>query len=183
MPVLDSALDPRSAAFRANAERMASLVAELRTRVDRIRQGGGEAARAQHLARGKLLPRDRVRALIDPASPFLELGQLAAFGLYGRDIPRPASSRASGASGPRMHDRRQRRHREGRHLFPDDREEASARAGDRGAEPAALPLSGRFGRRQPAEPGRGLPGPRAFRPHLLQPGHDVGRRASPRSPS
>ncbi len=86
MPVLDSALDPRSAAFRANAERMAALVAELRTRVDRIRQGGGEAARAKHLARGKLLPRDRVHALVDPASPFLELSQLAAFGLYGGDI-------------------------------------------------------------------------------------------------
>ena len=86
MPVLDTALDSRSAAFRANAERMAALVAELRTRVERIRQGGGEAARAKHLARGKLLPRDRVHALIDPASPFLELSQLAAFGLYGGDI-------------------------------------------------------------------------------------------------
>ena len=86
MPVLDTALDPRSAAFRANAERMASLVADLRARVERVGQGGGEAARAKHLARGKLLPRDRVQALVDPASPFLELSQLAAFGLYGGDI-------------------------------------------------------------------------------------------------
>ncbi len=87
MPVLDSALDPRSAAFRANAAHMAALVAELRTRVDQVRQGGGEAARAKHLARGKLLPRDRVQDLVDPASPFLELSQLAAFGMYGGDVP------------------------------------------------------------------------------------------------
>ncbi len=66
---------------------MAGLVAELRSRVDRIREGGGEAARQKHVARGKLLPRERVRALIDPASPFLELSQLAAYGLYGGDIP------------------------------------------------------------------------------------------------
>ncbi len=86
MPVLESTLDPRSSVFRANAERMGVLVAELRTRVDRIRQGGGEAARAKHLARGKLLPRDRVQTLVDPASPFLELSQLAAFDMYGGDI-------------------------------------------------------------------------------------------------
>ena len=73
-----------------------------------------------------------------------------------------------------MRDRRQRRHGEGRHLFPDHREEASARAGDRAAEPAALHLSGRFRRRLPADAGRDLPRPRAFRPHLLQPGQSVG---------
>jgi 3-methylcrotonyl-CoA carboxylase beta subunit len=87
MPTLDTALDARSPGFRANAAAMAALVADLRERADQVRQGGGEAARARHLARGKLLPRDRVRALIDPLSPFLEVGQLAASGMYGGEVP------------------------------------------------------------------------------------------------
>ncbi len=87
MPIIDSAIDTRSDEFRANAEAMAALVADLRARVDGVRQGGGEAARQRHLSRGKLLPRDRVRALIDPSSPFLEVGQLAAHGMYGGEVP------------------------------------------------------------------------------------------------
>jgi 3-methylcrotonyl-CoA carboxylase beta subunit len=86
MTILSSAVDPRSEAFRGNEEAMAAQVADLRAEVDRVRLGGGEAARAKHLARGKLLPRDRVRGLIDPGSPFLEFSQLAAHGLYGGDI-------------------------------------------------------------------------------------------------
>ena len=73
-----------------------------------------------------------------------------------------------------MHDRLQRRHREGRHLLPDHGQEAPARAGDRGAEPPALHLPGRQRRREPAEPGRGVSRPRPFRPDLLQPGQPVG---------
>ena len=80
--------------------------------------------------------------------------------------------------GPRMRDRVQRRHHQGRHLLSDDGEEAPARAGDRAREPAALHLSGRFRRRQPAAPDRGVSRPRAFRPHLLQPGDAVGARHS-----
>ena len=72
-----------------------------------------------------------------------------------------------------MRDRVQRRHDQRRHLLSDDGEEASARAGDRAREPAALHLSGRLRRRQPAEPDRGVSRPRAFRPHLLQPGDAV----------
>ncbi len=87
MVVLASALDSRSPGFRANAERMRSLVAELREQVEAVRQGGGEVARQRHIARGKLLPRDRIRTLIDPASPFLEFSQLAAHGMYGENIP------------------------------------------------------------------------------------------------
>jgi 3-methylcrotonyl-CoA carboxylase beta subunit len=82
-----SAVDTRSDAFKANAAAMRALVSDLRTTVDAVRQGGGEAARAKHTARGKLLPRDRVRTLIDPGSPFLELSQLAAHDMYGGDIP------------------------------------------------------------------------------------------------
>ncbi|MBU8544063.1 MULTISPECIES: carboxyl transferase domain-containing protein [Roseomonadaceae] len=87
MTAIVSTADPRSEAFRANAARMAALVAALRGTVEAIRQGGGEVARKRHLDRGKLLPRDRIRALIDPASPFLEFSQLAAQGMYGGEVP------------------------------------------------------------------------------------------------
>ena len=87
MPVLQTALDPRSPDYAENAARMRALVDDLRARAEQVRQGGGAAAREKHLSRGKLLPRDRVRALIDPASPFLEIGQLAANGLYKDEVP------------------------------------------------------------------------------------------------
>ncbi|MEJ1977080.1 MAG: carboxyl transferase domain-containing protein [Acetobacteraceae bacterium] len=87
MPVLDSMIDPRAPDYAANAEAMQSLVGALRQTVDQIRQGGGPAARERHLGRGKLLPRDRVRTLIDPLSPFLEIGQLAAHGMYAGEVP------------------------------------------------------------------------------------------------
>ena len=87
MPVIESRLDTRSAEFRANAERMQGLVADLREKVARISLGGDEGARAKHVARGKLLPRERVRKLLDPGSPFLEIGQLAALGLYNDEAP------------------------------------------------------------------------------------------------
>ncbi|HEY8613993.1 MAG TPA: carboxyl transferase domain-containing protein, partial [Roseomonas sp.] len=87
MSVIDTAHDPRAPESQANAAQMRALVADLRNLADQIRQGGGEAARQKHLSRNKLLPRDRIRALIDPASPFLEIGQLAATGLYGDEVP------------------------------------------------------------------------------------------------
>ncbi|WP_035185904.1 carboxyl transferase domain-containing protein [Acidiphilium sp. JA12-A1] len=87
MTAFRSSLDPRSAAFRANQEAMRSLVEDLRARVDDIRAGGGEAARERHVGRGKLLPRDRIRTLIDPASPFLEFSQLAGYGMYDEPVP------------------------------------------------------------------------------------------------
>ena len=87
MPVLRSQLDPRAAEFRANAARMQGLVADLRGHVERIARGGDEGARAKHVARGKLLPRERVAALLDPGAPFLEVGQLAALGLYNDEAP------------------------------------------------------------------------------------------------
>lgn len=66
---------------------MQALVAELCDKVDEIKKGGGEAARDKHLARGKLLPRDRIRTLLDTGSPFLELSQLAAEGVYDDAVP------------------------------------------------------------------------------------------------
>jgi 3-methylcrotonyl-CoA carboxylase beta subunit len=87
MPAIKSALNARSVDFRANHAAMANLVADLRQRVAEVSLGGGEAARARHVARGKLLPRERVRTLLDPGSPFLELSQLAAYGMYDNDAP------------------------------------------------------------------------------------------------
>ena len=86
MSVIKSQLNTRSEEFRANAARMKALVAELREKVGRITLGGDEASRRRHGARGKLLPRERVRSLLDPGSPFLEVGQLAAYGMYGGDV-------------------------------------------------------------------------------------------------
>jgi len=87
MPVIRSRLNSRSEEFRANAERMRGLVADLRDKVAQAGVGGPEEARAKHAARGKLLPRERVRTLLDPGSPFLEVGQLAAYGMYGGEAP------------------------------------------------------------------------------------------------
>ena len=78
MTVLSSAIDTRSDTFKKNAEAMRALVADLKVRTDQVRLGGGEESRKRHVSRGKLLPRERVRALLDPGSPFLELSPLAA---------------------------------------------------------------------------------------------------------
>ena len=87
MPTLRSALDPRDAEFARNAETMRVLVADLRAKVAEIKRGGGARAREKHLSRGKLPPRNRVRGLLDPGTPFLELSQLAAYGVYDEPIP------------------------------------------------------------------------------------------------
>src|SRR4051794_37781396 len=87
MSIIKSALYVRSEEFRANAAAMRTLVDDLRDKVAQVARGGSEEARARHLARGKLLARDRVNALLDPGTPFLELSQLAAFGIYGGDVP------------------------------------------------------------------------------------------------
>ncbi|MBK6805324.1 MAG: methylcrotonoyl-CoA carboxylase [Betaproteobacteria bacterium] len=86
MPVIESRLDPRDPVFAKNRESMSALVADLRSKVAEVEAGGGEAASAKHASRGKLLPRERVRALVDPGSPFLELSPLAAYGMYDGTI-------------------------------------------------------------------------------------------------
>ena len=145
-------------------------------------EGGSRKARERHVARGKLLARERVAGLIDPGSPFLEIGALAAFGMYEGDVHGAGLVAGIGLiHGREVDGHRQRPDDQGRRLLSDDGEEASARAGDRGREPSALRLSGRFGRREPASPGRSLPRPRAFRADLLQPGAHVRRPESPRS--
>ncbi|TSE26820.1 Methylmalonyl-CoA carboxyltransferase 12S subunit [Tepidimonas sediminis] len=87
MSVLTSRLNPRSADFQANAAAMRALVDDLHARIAQVAQGGGEAARARHVARGKLLPRQRVEMLLDPGTPFLEIAPLAALGMYDDEAP------------------------------------------------------------------------------------------------
>ena len=87
MSILGTQLNPRSADFLANAAAMQSLVDDLRARCDEAGMGGNEAARAKHVARGKLLPRERVQRLLDPGTPFLELSPLAALNMYNNDAP------------------------------------------------------------------------------------------------
>jgi 3-methylcrotonyl-CoA carboxylase beta subunit len=87
MTVLRSDVDPHSSEFAVNAEAMRALVTDLRERVVEAQQGGGETARKRHLARNKMLARERIAGMIDPGSPFLELSQLAAYGLYDNEVP------------------------------------------------------------------------------------------------
>jgi 3-methylcrotonyl-CoA carboxylase beta subunit len=87
MPIIESKLNPRGEEFRANAAALEAVVADLKERVAKLALGGGQAARDKHVSRGKLLPRDRIAQLLDPGTPFLELSQLAAFGMYNDDAP------------------------------------------------------------------------------------------------
>src|SRR4051812_163079 len=87
MTALQSTIDPHSSDFARNAQVMQVLVEDLRQKLDEVMKGGSEEARARHAARGKLLPRERVDLLLDPGSPFLELSALAAYGMYGGDVP------------------------------------------------------------------------------------------------
>ena len=88
MSRLQSLLDVQSADFGRNREHHLALAADLADRVARAARGGSDAAREKHQARGKLLVNDRITALLDPGSPFLELSQLAAHGLYDDQVPR-----------------------------------------------------------------------------------------------
>jgi len=96
MTVLKSAINTRSDDFKENAAHMAELVDDLRAKVQAVKQGGGDRAREKHLARGKLLPRDRVRQLLDVGSPFLEFSQLAAYGMYEEPDGVPAAGVITG---------------------------------------------------------------------------------------
>lgn len=87
MSRLTSKLAPGGAEFAANAARMAGLVADFAARAERTMRGGDEKSRARHVSRGKLLPRERVTRLLDPGSPFLEIGLFAADGVYDDPIP------------------------------------------------------------------------------------------------
>jgi len=85
-PTLTSKLDRESDEAKARFEHNTSLAADLRATVAKAALGGPERSRERHVARGKLLPRERVERLLDPGSPFLEIGQLAANGMYEGDV-------------------------------------------------------------------------------------------------
>jgi 3-methylcrotonyl-CoA carboxylase beta subunit len=87
MPAIETLIDANRDGFAANARAMRAQTADLKTLLARIAQGGGKEARERHIARGKLPPRERVRLLIDPGAPFLELSPLAGHGLYGEEVP------------------------------------------------------------------------------------------------
>jgi len=87
MAVLKTALDPRTAEFRANAKAARALVADLDKKLKAIGEAGGKDARDKHVKRGKLLARERIRRLLDPGAPFLEFSAFAGYGLYGDDVP------------------------------------------------------------------------------------------------
>ena len=90
MTILKTTAQSNSADFRSNSDAMQKLVDNLNQTVAEIELGGGEAARKKHTGRGKLLPRERIKKLVDPGSPFLEFSQLAGFEMY--DTPVPAGS-------------------------------------------------------------------------------------------
>ena len=87
MPVIENTTNPKDESFIANRQWMENLCDDLRNKVAKIALGGGERARKKHLDRGKLLPRERIRRLIDPATPFLEFSQLAAYQVYDDEVP------------------------------------------------------------------------------------------------
>ena len=87
MANFQSRIDPKSETFARNVNAMQALVDDLRARLAETKKGGEPGAVEKHLARGKLLPRDRVGRLLDPDSPFLEFSALAANGVYDEDVP------------------------------------------------------------------------------------------------
>ena len=87
MPVINTSIDTQSPEFAENAAKMRAQVEDLGEKINVIKDGGGQRYQDRHVSRGKLLPRDRVKHLIDPGSPFLELSQLAALGVYDDDVP------------------------------------------------------------------------------------------------
>ena len=87
MPAIQSRIDTRSDDFKANSAFLQGQVDDLRAKAAQIAAGSDTKSRERHLARGKLLPRDRVERLLDPGTPFLEIGQLAAYGMYDGEAP------------------------------------------------------------------------------------------------
>ena len=87
MAILTSRVNPKGEEFQANARHMTALVRDLEQKIAQVARGGPERAREKHTSRGKLLPRERLELLIDPGSPFLEIGALGAYGMYNDDAP------------------------------------------------------------------------------------------------
>ena len=183
METLASRLDPASGAFAANRDAQLQLVEDLRKRLADAALGGPEKSRERHVARGKLLPRERIDQLLDDGSPFLEIAPLAANGMYNDDAPGAGVIAGIGL----VHGRQvlvisNDATVKGGTYYPADGQEAPPRPGNRPGKQAAVHLPGGFGRSLPAQAGRGLPGQGPLRPDLLQPGHACPRPRSRSSP-
>ena len=174
MTRIKSALSAKDSRREANAAEWRRLVDELNLRRRAAAEGGSSKARERHVARGKFLARERVAGLIDPGSPFLEIGALAAFGMYEGDVHGAGLIAGIGlvdgrevmiiANDPTI---------KGGAYYPMTVKK-HLRAQEIAAENrSALRLSGQLGRSQSASPGRGVPRPRSFRADLLQPGAHV----------
>jgi len=87
MAIIKTQVDTSSREFSSNDAHMRQLVAELQNHLDQIEQGGGKKARDKHTKRGKMLPRERIKHLCDPGTPFLELSPMAAFAMYDNKAP------------------------------------------------------------------------------------------------
>src|SRR3990167_8775232 len=87
MPIIKTKLQAQSASFKDNAQAMSQLTQTLTEIIEAIVKGGSEKARQRHTEQGKWLPRDRIAALLDKGSPFLELSMLAAYGVYEDPLP------------------------------------------------------------------------------------------------
>ena len=99
MEILQTNINPNSEDFKQNSAHHKQLANELKERLARVREGGGEKYRKRQEEQGKLFVRERIERLLDPGSPFLELSALAAYDLYDNEALRArASSRASGVS-------------------------------------------------------------------------------------
>ena len=133
MPVIESKLDPRDAMFAENRAATGGTVADLRAKVADDRAGRRRSAPARSMPRAASCCRASACARCSTrAAPFLELSQLAAYGMYDDNIAAAGIITGIGrVAGQRMRDRLQRRDGQGRHVLPDDGEEAPARAGDR----------------------------------------------------
>ena len=173
-PRIDSKVVVDSEEFRARAAHNRALAEKLRADVATAALGGTEKARERHTARGKLLPRDRVERLLDPGSPFLEIGQLAACDLYKGEVPGAGLIAGIGRVSGRQcmivcNDATVK----GGTYYPMTVKKHLARAGNRRGQSPAVRLPGRQRRRQSAAPGRGVSRPRPLRADLLQPGANV----------
>ena len=154
MAVLASSISAGSSEFETNSEAQLSLINEISKTAEQVALGGTEAARQRHVSRGKLLPRQRVNALLDPGSPFLEVGMFAANELYGGAAPGAGLITGIGrVSGREVMVVCNDATVKGGTYFPHDGQKAPACSGNRRRKSAAMHLFGRQRRRQSAESG------------------------------
>ena len=168
MPLIQSKIQTDAKEFLSNDKANRELADELRKTLAEVATGGPERSREKHLARGKLLPRERVNKLLDDGTPFLEIAPLAAWGQYDDEVPAAGIIAGIGqVAGVDCVIVANGRNGQGRHLLSADGQKASAGARDRGTKWSAVYLPCRLGGCIPANARRGVPRSRAFRPHIF----------------